>query len=136
MWVQSLTSLSGLRIWCCCELWCRSQTRLGSHIAGGCGVGWRLQLQTSICCKCGPKKQKQKKKTSVYSYNLHKNSILLLLLFFCLFAISWAAPGAYGGSQARGLIGAVVASLRQSRSNAGSEPHMRPTPQFTAMPDP
>ena len=24
---------SGLRIRHCCELWCRSQTRLGSHIA-------------------------------------------------------------------------------------------------------
>ena len=23
MWVQSLASLSGLRIWCCRELWCR-----------------------------------------------------------------------------------------------------------------
>ena len=26
--VQSLAFLSGLRIWRCCELWCRSQTRL------------------------------------------------------------------------------------------------------------
>ena len=25
MWVQSLVLLSGLRIWCCCELWCRLQ---------------------------------------------------------------------------------------------------------------
>ena len=31
--VRSLASLSGLRIWCCRELWCRSQTWLGSHIA-------------------------------------------------------------------------------------------------------
>ena len=31
--VQSLASLSGLRIWRCCELWCRSQTQLGSHVA-------------------------------------------------------------------------------------------------------
>ena len=31
--VQSLASLSGLRIQCCCELWCRSQKRLGSGIA-------------------------------------------------------------------------------------------------------
>ena len=43
---------------------------------------------------------------------------------------------AYGGSQARGLIGAVAAGLRQSHSNAGSEPRLRPTPQLTAMPDP
>ena len=33
MWVQSLASLSGLRIQHCCELWHRSQTWLGSHIA-------------------------------------------------------------------------------------------------------
>ena len=41
-----------------------------------------------------------------------------LYFFFCLFAISWAAPAAYGGSQARGRIGAV-ASLHHSHSNAG-----------------
>ena len=40
------------------------------------------------------------------------------------------------GSQARGLIGAVATSLRQSHSNSGSEPHLRSTPQFTATPDP
>ena len=65
-------------------------------------------------------------------------------IFFCLFvvivvvvvAISWAAPTAYGGSQARGLIGAVATSLRQSHSNAGSKPNLQPTLQFTPMPDP
>ena len=31
--VRSLTSLSGLRIQRCHELWCRLQTRLGSHVA-------------------------------------------------------------------------------------------------------
>ena len=31
-------------------------------------------------------------------------------------------------SQARGLIRAVAASLRQSHSNAGSEPILQPTP--------
>ena len=31
--VQSLDSLSGLRIWHCHDLWCRSQMQLGSHIA-------------------------------------------------------------------------------------------------------
>ena len=43
------------------------------------------------------------------------------ILFFCL---SRAVPAAYGGSQARGLIGAVAASLRQSHSNTRSEPHL------------
>ena len=50
-------------------------------------------------------------------------------------AISWAAPAAYGGSQARGRIRAVATGLRQSRSNTGSEPSLQPTPQLTAMPD-
>ena len=59
-----------------------------------------------------------------------------LSFFVCLFAISWAAPEAYGGSQARGLIGAVATGLRQSHSNVGSEPRLQPTPQLTATPDP
>ena len=43
---------------------------------------------------------------------------------------------AYEGSHARGLIGAVAAGLCQRHSNVGSEPHLQPTPQLTAMPDP
>ena len=49
---------------------------------------------------------------------------LSLSLFFFFFVFSMAAPVAYGGSQARGLIGTVGASLRQSHSNAGSQPHL------------
>ena len=56
-------------------------------------------------------------------------------LSFCLFAISWAAPTAYGVSQARGQIAAVAAGLRQSHRNAGSELRLQPTPQLTATPD-
>ena len=33
MQLQSLALLSGLRIGYCCELWCRSQTCLRSHVA-------------------------------------------------------------------------------------------------------
>ena len=55
---------------------------------------------------------------------------------FCLFAISWAAQAAHGGSQARGRIGAVAAGLHQSHSNARSKPSLRSTPQLMAMPDP
>ena len=44
---------------------------------------------------------------------------MYLFIYFCLFAISWAAPAAYGGSQARGLIGAAAASLCHSHSNLG-----------------
>ena len=49
-----------------------------------------------------------------------------------------AAPEAHGGSQASGQRGAVAASLHHRRSNAGSKPSLRPTPQLTATatPDP
>ena len=46
---------------------------------------------------------------------------LLDFFFFCLFAISWAAPVAYRGSQARGRIRAVATDLGQSHKNSGSE---------------
>ena len=36
----------------------------------------------------------------------------------------------------RGPIGAIAAGLYQSHTNAGSEPHLQPTPQLTAMLDP
>ena len=63
--------------------------------------------------------------------------ICYTFFFFCLFAISWAAPAVYGGSQARGrIIGVVATGLHQSHSNAGSELHLQTVPQLTATPDP
>ena len=62
---------------------------------------------------------------------------LIGFFFFAFFsAFSRAPPTAYGGSQARGLMGAVAAGLHQNHSNAGSEPCLQPTPQLTAMLDP
>ena len=61
---------------------------------------------------------------------------LFYLILFCLFAFSRAVPEAHGGSQARGLIGAIATGLCQSHSKAGSELSLRPTPQLTATPDP
>ena len=46
-----------------------------------------------------------------------------------------AEPAAYRSSQARGGIGAAVASLCHSHSNTGSELHLQTTPQLVAMPD-
>ena len=57
-------------------------------------------------------------------------------IFFFLFYVLRAVPAAYEGSWARGPIGAIATSPRQSHSNARSEPHLRPTIQFTAMHDP
>ena len=63
--------------------------------------------------------------------------VLLLLLFFFFLPFSFRAePEAYGGSQARGQIGATTVCLRHSHSNSGSELHLRPTPQLTALLDP
>ena len=68
----------------------------------------------------------------------YKGKESIYLFIFCLFAISWAVPAAYGGSQARGQIGAVVASLHHSHSHshAASELRLRPTQQLMATPDP
>ena len=52
------------------------------------------------------------------------------------FDFSRVAPAAYGGSQARGLIGAVAAGLRHNHSKVGSELYLQPTPQLMATPDP
>ena len=55
-----------LRIWQCCELWCRSQVRLGSGAAvavvqaGSCSSDMTPSLGTSLCYGCGPKMQKTK----------------------------------------------------------------------------
>ena len=46
--------------------------------------------------------------------------IYLFNLSFCFFL--GPLPMAYGGSQARGVIGAAPAGLRQSHSNVGSKP--------------
>ena len=65
------------------------------------------------------------------------NAVFINIIYFLfIFVFSRVAPVAYGGSQARGLIGAVAAGLRQSHSNTGSELHLRPTLQLTATPDP
>ena len=45
-----------------------------------------------------------------------------------LFFFSRAAPEACGGSQARGLIGAIATDLHHSHSNSRSELCLQPTP--------
>ena len=61
---------------------------------------------------------------------------LSFFFFSSVFCLLRATPVAYGGSQAKGLIGATAAGLRQSHSNTRSEPRLQPTTQLTAMPDP
>ena len=71
----------------------------------------------------------------VHSHGISPSFFFFVVVVVVVVAISWAAPTAYGGSQAKGKIGAVATGLRQSHSNAGSEPRLQPTPQLTATPD-
>ena len=57
----------------------------------------------------------------VLMFSVSKETFVLFCFVFCLFR---ATPAAYGGSQARGLIGAVATGLRHSHSNDGSELHL------------
>ena len=66
--VRSLTSVSGLGIWGCCELWCRSQMWLGSCVAvavasaGSYSSDFQTpSLGTSIGRRCGPRKKTKDK---------------------------------------------------------------------------
>ena len=48
----------------------------------------------------------------------------LQVFFFVFLPFLGLLPEAYGGSRARGLIGAVAAGLHHSHSNPGSEPRL------------
>ena len=70
----------------------------------------------------------------MYAKDLHFHIFLYFYFyFFCLFR---ATPTAYGGSQARGWIGAVAAGLQHNHSNAECKPWVWPTAQLLATLDP
>ena len=54
----------------------------------------------------------------------------LIFFNYYYYLLFRATPAAYGGSQARGRIGATAANWCHSHSNTGSESHLRPTPAF------
>ena len=64
---------------------------------------------------------------------LHLSLVQRLAVLLC-FLVCIRMPAAYGGSQARSLIGAV--RLLQSHSSTRSEPHLQATPELMATPDP
>ena len=71
------------------------------------------------------------------SFNRQTTTWICTIFFFFVFLpFLRLLPAAYGGSQARSLIGVVVTSLCHSRSYAGSQPYMQPTPQLIATPNP
>ena len=53
--------------------------------------------------------------------------VVFVKWYFCFisFYFIWAAPAAYGNSQARGCIGAIAVGLHHSHGNSGSRPHLR-----------
>ena len=61
--VRSLASLSGIRIWCCLELWCRSQKQLRSGIAEAAATPIRpLTWELSSAAGAALKRQRKKKR--------------------------------------------------------------------------
>ena len=66
----------------------------------------------------------------------NRSPLNLILFFFFVFCLFRAASTAYGGCQARGLIGTVATGLRHSHSNVGSKSCLQPTSQLTATLDP
>ena len=81
--------------------------------------------------------RKMNKRNQTWNHRtVFKLNIRNVFFFFVFFFFFWSfffrvAPMAYGGSQARGAIRAVAASLHQSYSNVGSKPHLRPTDEPT-----
>ena len=82
--VRSQASLSGLRLRCCYELWCRSQMRLKSSISVALvqdsvySSDSTPRLRTFICQWCGSKKTRKKIKGQIYKT---KNPEMLLSIY-------------------------------------------------------
>ena len=88
------------------------------------------------------KRRKKNGKKEIRSICLDDEAIqpswgsLFFFFFFWSFCLFRPVPVAYGGSQARGLIGPIAAGLHQSHSNDRSEPCLPPTPQLMQTPNP
>ena len=74
LWVRSLALLSGLRIYHCCVLWCRSQTQLGrlAAVAPNLPLAWEPVYAAGTALKS--KKKKRKNMFKVYSQVLEGES--------------------------------------------------------------
>ena len=98
LWVQSLASLSVLRIQHCCELWCRLHTWLGSCIAvavveaGSYSSNYTPSLGASTCHWCGPKTAKK----------------IIIKIHTCIFFIIYASKMKNSGMEYRGKEVTVV----------------------------
>ena len=70
---EDMGSIPGLAQWlkigCCCELWCRSQTRLRSSVA--VAIGYSSNLTPSLGTSIYPKKTKKKKDRNLQIQEAH-----------------------------------------------------------------
>ena len=116
------------------------KTKTGAGWGAGSGVGKRrlffaiiLQLRISWGFCCGA----MGSVVSLEPWDAGWGGFCCFLCFF-FFELFRASPVAYGGSQARGLMGVVAAGLHHSHShsNEGSKPHLQPMLQLMATPDP
>ena len=93
-----------------------------------------LKHQTLICLTVsGGLESRSVLAELVYLRISHDIAVKLSPGSFCLFFR--ATPTAYGGSQARGRIGAIATGQHHSHSNTRSERCPPPIPQLIAMPD-
>ena len=110
--VPSLASVSGLRIWCCHELWYRSQTLLRSCVAvavvsaSSCSSDSIPSLGTSIYHRCSAEKKQNKNK----NLNLKKKSTLAPFFFLVIFHFKIISPT---GSTERSQIASATLGFRQ-----------------------
>ena len=59
-----------------------------------------------------------------YLNSFFKIIIIMFYFYNFVFCIFRATPTAYGGSQARDIIGATATGLHHGPSSKGSEPHL------------
>ena len=71
MRVRSLALLSGLRVWYCCELWCRSQMGSDPKLLwlwcrpAAVSSNWIFSLGPAICCRCASPRPPPKRKKEI-----------------------------------------------------------------------
>ena len=86
--VRSLSSLSGLRIWCCRELWCRAQMCLGAGVVAMATLAlirplaWELPYAASTALKRQKTKQQTNKKhRKIFFRHIKPSPCGILVLF-------------------------------------------------------
>ena len=130
MWVQSLASISGLRILCRCELWHRLQTQLGSGVAVAVmqASTWSSDstpsLTTSMCCGCGPKHTHTHTHTHTHLQRCRGRKLLTNPSLVPKPQTPWAFPPKsvilqdYSKAQGRHFLGLLI-NLTKSEENNG-----------------